>query len=216
MIPAAIGLGTKLLTGASIIGGASLIPPLLNHGKERRKELVRLGPDDFGDYDFQLGDRAFIHQQSLDDSRNKYLMDEAKKDGRVREYQRMDPSLQLLNGMTAEDFLDTYAPEIRKLKLQETINSASAVSDSQFYSKPAVEARRVVEQGRNDTLLQLARQRADSQQQRLDDSDYRQSRDNKEDLRYNERMERENKKDRRAAISSTVAGLVALGAAFAV
>jgi len=29
-------------------------------------------------------------------------------------------------------------------------------------------------------------------------------------------MERENKKDRRAAISSTVAGLVALGAAFAV
>jgi hypothetical protein len=216
MIPAAIGLGTKLLTGASIIGGASLIPPLLNHGKERRKELVRLGPDDFGDYDFQLGDRAFVHQQSLDDSRNKYLMDEAKKDGRVREYQRMDPSLQLLNGMTAEDFLDTYAPEIRKLKLQEKINSADAVSDSQFYSKPAVEARRVVEQGRNDTLLQLARQRADQQQQRLDDSDYRQSRDNKEDLRYNEMMERENKKDRRAAISSTVAGLVALGAAFAV
>lgn len=216
MIPAAIGLGTKLLTGASLIGGASLIPPLLNHGKERRKELIRQGPDRFGDYDFQLGDRAFIHEESLDDSRNKYLMDEAKKDGRVREYQRMDPSLQLLNGMTAEDFLDTYAPEIRELKRKELIESAGAVRRAEYYGEPAVEARRVAAQGRNDTLLQLARQRADQQQERLDNSDYRQSRDNKEDIRYNEMMERENKKDRRAAISSTVAGLVALGAAFAV
>ena len=215
MIPAAIGLGTKLLTGASLIGGASLIPPLLNHGKERRKDLIRQGPDRFGDYNFQLGDRAFVHQESLDDSRNKYLMDEAKKDGRVRQYQRMDPSLQLLNGMTAEDFLDTYAPEIRKLTRQEQIDSAGAVRTAEYYGEPAVEARRVAAQGRNDTLLQLAQQRADEQQQRLDESDYRRSRDNKEDLRYNEMMERENKKDRRAAVSSAVAGLVALNAAFA-
>lgn len=205
--------------GATAIGGASLIPPLLNHGPERRKALLRDGPDEFGDYDLQLGDRLFLEEESLPQSQKKYDRKQTLENSLVQQAQRKARrkgiELPVLPGMSAKEFLDVYDPDIQKLNDEIDIDRNTRVRESQYYGKPALEARRVAAEARNDNLLLIAQQRADQQQELLDNSDYRRSRDNKEDLRYNELMERENKKDRRAAISSSVAGLIALSAAFA-
>ena len=211
-----LGVAKGIGWGLSALGAAGSVAGLNSYGKDRRKELVRQGPDEFGDYDLQLGDRLFVDTDSLEDSSNKVKMDKAKKDGRVRSAQRMDPSLQLTNGMDAEDFLDTYASDIRKLELNESIEEDSARRTAAFKDPQMIEERRVQAELRNDTLRQNALTRQDTQQARLDEVEYRRLQDAKDDRRYNESIERMNTKDRRAAMSSLGAGLAALGAAFAI
>lgn len=220
-IPPAIGLGAKLLTGASLVGtGAAFIPSIMQYGVDRRKALIEEGPDVHGDYNFLPGDRLAIEEETLPASRNKYLRKLTSEDGTVAGYQRMarrqGKDLPILDGMDKQKFLDTYDSDIQELS--NTARRKSLAEDERFTynSFGNREERRLTAEARNDNLLLLAQQRADKNESRLDELGYLRSRDNKEDLRYNERIERENKKDRRAAISSTVAGLVALGAAFAV
>ena len=57
--------------------------------------------------------------------------------------------------------------------------------------------------------------RADQLNQRADELEYRRMQDRKEDLRYNESIERMDRKDRQQSIQTLVAGLANLGAAFA-
>ena len=57
--------------------------------------------------------------------------------------------------------------------------------------------------------------RADSREQKAIELEYMKMRDKKEDMRYNERMEQLDRKDRRMAMQSLAAGLASLGAAFA-
>ena len=57
--------------------------------------------------------------------------------------------------------------------------------------------------------------RADAREQRAMELEYMKMRDRKEDMRYNERMEQLDRKDRRMAMQSLAAGLASLGAAFA-
>ena len=58
-------------------------------------------------------------------------------------------------------------------------------------------------------------QMADAKEARATELEYQKSRDRKEDMRYNERMEQLDRKDRRMAMQSLAAGLASLGAAFA-
>ena len=74
------------------------------------------------------------------------------------------------------------------------------------------------EQNRNQFQIQmeqLRNDRADAKEQRADELEYRRMQDRKEDLRYNENLERMDRKDRQASINTLVQGLAALGAAFA-
>lgn len=57
--------------------------------------------------------------------------------------------------------------------------------------------------------------RADALAQKADELEYRRMQDRKEDLRYNESIERMDRKDRQQSIQTLVAGLANLGAAFA-
>ena len=68
----------------------------------------------------------------------------------------------------------------------------------------------------NSTQMEMLRnERADAKEQQALELDYRRMQDRKEDLRYNENIERMDRKDRQASINTLVQGLAALGAAFA-
>ena len=73
---------------------------------------------------------------------------------------------------------------------------------------------RLIKQGEQAHQLALL-QLADAQTARVDQLAYQKMRDRKEDMRYNERMEQLDRKDRRTAMSNIAAGLASLGAAFA-
>ena len=69
---------------------------------------------------------------------------------------------------------------------------------------------------RLDNQMEMALlDRADAKEQRALELEYQKSRDRKEDIRYNERMEQLDRKDRRMAMQNLAAGLASLGAAFA-
>ena len=69
---------------------------------------------------------------------------------------------------------------------------------------------------RLDQQMEMARlDRADAKDQRALELEYQKMRDRKEDMRYNERMEQLDRKDRQALLQSLTAGLASLGAAFA-
>ena len=64
-------------------------------------------------------------------------------------------------------------------------------------------------------MEQLRNDRVDRMMQQADELEYRRQRDRKEDIRYNENIERMDRKDRRQSIQTLVQGLASLGAAFA-
>ena len=63
--------------------------------------------------------------------------------------------------------------------------------------------------------MEQSNDRADAKEARADELEYRRMQDRKEDLRYNESIERMDRKDRQQSIQTLVAGLANLGAAFA-
>ena len=73
---------------------------------------------------------------------------------------------------------------------------------------------RLLQQGQQSHSLALM-QMADNKDQRAADLEYQKSRDRKEDIRYNERMDQLDRKDRRMMQQTLAAGLASLGAAFA-
>ena len=94
----------------------------------------------------------------------------------------------------------TMAPVEAGLRSQaQTLQAQLAQSGQQFQLQ--------MEQLRND--------RADAKEARADELEYRRMQDRKEDLRYNESIERMDRKDRQQSIQTLVAGLANLGAAFA-
>ena len=69
---------------------------------------------------------------------------------------------------------------------------------------------------RLDNQMEMAYlDRADAKEARAAELEYMKIRDRKEDMRYNERMEQLDRKDRRMAMQNLAAGLASLGAAFA-
>ncbi len=148
--------------GLTALGGATGAYSLSQMPNNMRKDLVRQGPDEFGDYNLNPIQKLMLDEDSLGDSRNKYVMDTAKKDAEVRQLQRLDPSLQLTNGMTAEDFKDTYAPQIRKIRTQEKIDEAGVINTATYNSPQQVEERRVRDEQRTDLLNEQRLSREDT------------------------------------------------------
>ena len=69
---------------------------------------------------------------------------------------------------------------------------------------------------RLDNQMEMAYlDRADAKEARAAELEYQKLRDRKEDMRYNERMEQLDRRDRRTAMQNLAAGLASLGAAFA-
>ena len=77
-----------------------------------------------------------------------------------------------------------------------------------YYLPQAVEERRVRDQRYYDS-------QKENRQLRLDTLQREDRREKREDMRYNERLQLESKKDRRLAMQSLAQGIASLGAAFA-
>ena len=97
------------------------------------------------------------------------------------------------------------------IRSQKELNESDRVTKTQnqaYYSPTAIDERKTRDRRYYDSMQQNA-------QLRLDTLEAAQRSERREDRRYNERIEMENRKDRRAAMSNLAAGLASLGAAFA-
>lgn len=146
-------LGKGLMWGGTAVGTAAGAHSLFQIPQGHREDLIRSGPNQIsGKYDVNPFLSPFIDQGSLDDSRNKYLMDIAKKDPRVQAAQSLNPSLQLLNGMTADDFVGKYRSQIRSAQQEEQLTGLAKVQNAQFNSPQAVRERLRQDTHRADQL----------------------------------------------------------------
>jgi hypothetical protein len=172
LIPLLPAIGKGLFwtgTAAGTAGGVASGYDWFNGiGDRARKDIVREGPDSFGDYNIPLHLKPFIDEDSLDDSRNKYVMDQAKKD--VADLQGLDPSLQLTNGMTGADFKKKYAKQIRAAQLKQSIEETEAIASAQYNSPTAVDERAVRDQNRSDVLREQSLTRQDTNNRYLHES----------------------------------------------
>lgn len=105
------------------------------------------------------------------------------------------------------------AKQTRQDNLKDTLTLTTAQQAPQIEEMRATNAR-LLQQGNQSHQLALM-QMADSKDQRALEFEYQKMRDRKEDMRYNERMEQLDRKDRKMAMQSLAAGLASLGAAFA-
>lgn len=103
--------------------------------------------------------------------------------------------------------------ETRQDNLKDTLTLTTAQQAPQLEEMRATNAR-LLQQGNQSHQLALM-QMADSKDQRALEFEYQKMQDRKEDMRYNERMEQLDRKDRKMAMQSLAAGLASLGAAFA-
>ena len=78
------------------------------------------------------------------------------------------------------------------------------------------EANQIAREGNSQQMQLAVMQMQDNADQRIAELEYQKSRDRKEDLQYNERMEELDRKDRRAMMQNMAMGLASLGAAFAI
>ncbi|MBL6857029.1 MAG: hypothetical protein ISQ88_11750 [Rhodobacteraceae bacterium] len=155
--------GKALFWGGSAAGAAAGAHGLMGIPQNRREELIRQGPNDItGKYDLNILDKLMLDEDSLGDSRNKYIMDTAKKDGRVLEAQGLNSSLQLTNGMTADDFVNKYRTQIQNDKLNQKIDEAGAINTATYNSPQQIEERRVRDEQRGDLLREQRLSREDT------------------------------------------------------
>ena len=77
------------------------------------------------------------------------------------------------------------------------------------------EANQIAREGNSQQMQLAVMQMQDNADQRIAELEYQKSRDRKEDMQYNERMEELDRKDRRAMMQNMAMGLASLGAAFA-
>ena len=88
----------------------------------------------------------------------------------------------------------------------------SSLSKQMLVEKPTRLHVKVIQQQMQLAVMQMQ----DNADQRIAELEYQKSRDRKEDLQYNERMEELDRKDRRAMMQNMAMGLASLGAAFAI
>jgi len=139
--------------GATAIGGAASAYQLSQMPKGMRKDIVRDGPDlDSGEFELNPLQELFVDKDSLMDSYNKRQMNLTKKDGRVQRAQSLDPSLQILNGQSPEDFLNRNRTGIKKAENAELVSETQLINATNFESPAQVEARRVANQSRTDAI----------------------------------------------------------------
>ncbi len=160
LLPVAKGLLWTGTAAGAVGGTASTYDWFTGIGDRARKDLIREGPDDFGDYNVPWHLKPFIDEDSLGDSRNKYVMDQAKKE--VADLQALDPSLQLTNGMTGDEFKKKYATQIREAQLNRKIEETKKIADAQYNSPTARDERETRDQQRLDLLNEQRLTREDT------------------------------------------------------
>ena len=143
--------------------------------------------------------------QGIDDTSSVYDVQGAvKRKGRQRQQQA--EATRHTRGIEA-----AMAPVTAQLQASQQQLTAQLTESREQRAADLQLAREKLQQSNNLQLLQLA----DTKDARIQQLQYQKMRDRKEDMRYNERMEQLDRKDRRSAIQNMVAGLASLGAAFA-
>ncbi len=148
--------------GATALGGAASAYSLSQMPKQMRKDIIREGPDvDSGEFELNTIQDLFVDKDSLMDSYNKRQMNLTKKDARVQQALSLDPSFQVLNGQTAEDFLNQNRTGIKKAQNAETVAETQLINQTNFDSPGQVRERQRQDQARTDQLTEARAARAD-------------------------------------------------------
>lgn len=162
LIPFLPAIGKGLFWTGTAAGTAAGAYGLLGIPEDMRNDIIRQEPDDVtGKYKLNPFQKLLLDEDSLIDSRNKYVMDTAKKDARVLDAQGLNKSLQLTNEMTADDFVKKYSTQIRADKLNQTINERKLISKAAYDDPARKDEREKESQARRDRLKELSAGRAD-------------------------------------------------------
>ena len=164
MLPAALLplIGKGIMYGGTALGGVMAADGISKMPGNRADEIALQGPNARGQYDLNPLESLFINRDSLDDRRNKLMMDSTKKDADVRNALSLDSSLQILNGETPTDFLTRNSKQIRKAGRQEELTGAAEVQAALYNSPQQVEERRRRDQLRTDELAERTATRQDN------------------------------------------------------
>lgn len=223
-----MGIGTVIGLGSLLGSGALAVPPLVDAyddltqwSNKRRDEINSMSNEEFKRFRPTFFDRNFL---KIDGSQAKTLRDEAIKTDAFTSPELRDKkgliekhggTFVYQPGFTAPDAIaansSAYLNAVEQQKARNQVAALNAGHDSkpQRYQRD-VKRKELFESRQFNTETLLAQERA-----RLDSLDFQRSRDRRDDMRYNEELDRLDRKDRRAAISNATAGLVALAAAFA-
>jgi len=223
-----MGIGTVISLGSLLGGGALAVPPIIDAVDEfqrwptkRRNEINNMSDEEFKQFqpkfiDQYLGVKSKKNSATL---RNEHLKKEAFGNPKVQDRKALiennGGTFVYKPGFTANDTINANASEYLKAQQKQRQKLTFEAGENDFESKGNrylrnLKRKELFESRRFNTETLLAQERA-----RLDSLDFQRSRDRRDDMRYNEELDRLDRKDRRAAISNATAGLVALAAAFA-
>ena len=223
-----MGIGAALGIG-SLVGGLGMAaPPIIDAVDEfqrwptkRRNEINNMSDEEFKQFQPKFIDQ-FLDVKSKENSailRNEHLKELAFGDATVQDRKALiennGGTFVYKPGFTVDDTINANASEYLKAQTKQRSKLQFEAGENDYGSKGNtylrdLKRKELFESRRFNTETLLAQERA-----RLDSLDFQRSRDRRDDMRYNEGLELLDRKDRRAAISSATAGLVALAAAFA-
>ena len=202
--------GGKLLLGGATIGGtalagASIYDAATGAGKGFRDQAYAAGPDpETGKFSAGLIGNQFIDEDSP-----------AFKEGYKQYAIRNNAALQEMSGVLGD-----------KLKFDPTKNIEQNVALNRNAYKVEAKKQDVGlqkldpeyierQEDRDFYKQQYLDSRLDAQQSRLDNLNLQRMQMQREDQRYNERLDREERNRRQESVMAMMAGLTSLGAAFA-
>ena len=202
--------GGKVLLGGATIGGtalagASIYDAATGAGKGFRDQAYAAGPDpETGKFSAGLIGNQFIQEDS-----------DAFKEGYKQYAIRNNAALQEMSGVLGDKLKFDPTKNIEQnVALNKTAYKVEAKKQAVGLEKltpeyiERQEDRRKEERRYNDTLMQM-------QETRLDNLNLQRMQMQREDQRYNERLDREERNRRQESVMAMMAGLTSLGAAFA-
>ena len=205
MIPLILGGGAATLgAGAALLGGTNFILDQVAPDYIDDQYRNQVTPDEFGNYKGRGFGAAFLkpfagqagdgdspgtsaRSIELQKQQNAVKNYLAKQEYRLEDF----PSLMANPKATVNDAMGAVAGKIRENKKEE-----SALAFNRSMQLPLMQAQ-------------------ENRQDRLSDLQYRRMQMEREDKRYNERLDREERNRRQESIMALMGGLTSLGAAFA-
>ena len=206
----ALVTGGKLLLGGATLGGtalagASIYDAATGAGKGFRDQAYAAGPDpETGKFSAGLIGNQFIEEDS-DAFKKGYKQYAIRKSPLLQEYSavlgdklKFDPT----KNIEQNEALNRTAYKVEAQKQDIDLQKLTP----EYIERQ--EDRRKEERRYNDTLRQM-------QETRLDNLNLQRMQMQREDQRYNERLDREERNRRQESVMAMMAGLTSLGAAFA-
>ena len=206
----ALAFGGKLLLGGATVGGtalagASLYDAATGAGKGFRDQAYEDGPDpETGKFTAGLIGNQFIDEDS-----------DSFKKGYKNYAIRNNQDLQTMSGVLGDKLkFDPTKTIEQNVELNRTSFNEESVRQKADLSRLTPEYKERQED-RAFTKQQYLDSRLDAQQGRLDLLNQQRMQIAREDQRYNERLDREERNRRQEAVMAMMGGLTSLGAAFA-